>query len=138
MYPVRTQSSSRPYAIIISYVRNVSRTYAIIISYVRNHDLVRTQSWSRTYAIMISYVRNHDLVRTQSLSRTYAIIFPYVYVMIKYDRAILRFPHPPFPSHKQIRFRLPLCSGYPESETSFKLPHLVQITPSILPANFQW
>ena len=110
--PVRTQSLSRTYAIMIPYVRNHylvrmqcipyvrnhypvrtqpwSCTYAIIIPYVRNHYPVRTQSLSRTYAIMISYVRNHYPVRTQSWSCTYAIIIPYVRnhfpVCIRYDK----------------------------------------------------
>ena len=90
MYPVRTQS--------------LSRTYAIMIPYVRNHYPVRTQSLSRTYAIIIPYVRNHDLVRTQSLSRTYAIIIPYVRnhfsVRIRNDKirpGDSTFPAPPPP-----------------------------------------
>ena len=69
--PVRTQSLSRTYAIMIPYVRNLYLVRTQCIPYVRNHYPVRTQSLSRTYAIMISYARNHAFVRTQSFSRTY-------------------------------------------------------------------
>ena len=64
--PVRLQSLSRTYAIIIPYVRNNDPVRTQCIPYVRNNDPVRTQC--------IPYVRNNDPVRTQSSSRTYAII----------------------------------------------------------------